>query len=67
MTVKSGRVEVAWDTLPGRLVHSDGRVRFQGRTWPMSAPASSRVTVCWQPAERLVILWNDQPVGAYAL
>ncbi len=50
-----------------RLVHSDGRVRFQGRTWPVSAPVSSRVTVCWQPAERLVILWNDQPVGTYAL
>ncbi len=50
-----------------RLVLSDGNVRFQGRTWPVSAPAGSRVTVCWRPAECLVILWNDQLVGAYAL
>src|SRR5437879_2899859 len=28
-----------------RLVHSDGKVRFLGRTWPVSAPAGSRVTV----------------------
>jgi hypothetical protein len=50
-----------------RLVHSDGRVRFQGRTWAVTAPAGSRVTVCWRPTERLVILWNGQPVGDYAL
>jgi len=50
-----------------RLVHSDGKVRFLGRTWPVSAPAGSRVTVCWRPQNALVILWNDRKVGAYAL
>jgi len=44
-----------------------GLKRTQGRTWPVSAPASNWVTVCWWPAEGLVILWNDQPRGAYAL
>jgi hypothetical protein len=50
-----------------RLVHSDGKVRFLGRTWPVSAPAASRVTVCWRPNEQLVMLWNERKVGAYAL
>jgi hypothetical protein len=50
-----------------RVVHSDGKVRFQGRSWPVSAPAGTRVTVCWRPGEQLVMLWNDQKVGAYSL
>lgn len=50
-----------------RVVHSDGHVRFQGRPWAVTAPTGSRVTVCWRPAERLVMLWNNQPVGNYAL
>ena len=50
-----------------RVVHSDGKVRFQGRAWSVSAPAGSWVTVCWRPAERVAILWNEQPVGSYAL
>jgi len=49
-----------------RLVNSDGKIRFLGRMWPVSAPAGSRATVCWRPEEQLVILWNDQRVGAYA-
>jgi len=50
-----------------RVVHSDAHVRFQSRPWAVTAPAGSRVTVCWRPAERLVILSNEQPVGNYAL
>lgn len=50
-----------------RLVHSDGKVRFLGRTWPVSAPVGSWVTVCWRPEDQLVILWHEQKVGAYAL
>ena len=50
-----------------RVVHSDGKVRFQGRSWPVSAPVGTRVTVCWRPGEQLVMLWNDQKVGAYSL
>jgi hypothetical protein len=49
-----------------RLVHSDGKVRFLGRPWSVSAPAGSRVTVCWRPAEQLVMLWHGRRVGAYA-
>ncbi len=49
-----------------RLVHSDGKVRFLGRTWSVSAPAGSRVIVCWRSDDQLVILWKDQKVGAYA-
>jgi len=49
-----------------RLVHPDGKVRFLGQKWPVSAPAGSRVTVCWGPEEQLVMLWRDQRVGAYA-
>lgn len=50
-----------------RVVHSDGKIRFLGQPWSVSAPPGSRVTVCWRPDERLVILWNDAPVGAYQL
>ena len=50
-----------------RVVHSDGKVRFQGRAWSVSAPAGSWVTACWRPAGRVAILWNEQPVGSYAL
>ncbi len=50
-----------------RVVHSDGRVRFLGRGWPVSAPPGSRVTVCWRPEERLAVLWNDHRVGDYPL
>jgi hypothetical protein len=45
----------------------DGLRRGQGRSWPVSAPAGTRVTVCWRPDEQLVMLWNGQKVGAYAL
>lgn len=50
-----------------RVVHSDGKVQFQGQRWPVSAPPESRVTVCWRPAEALVILWNGRRVGEYQL
>jgi hypothetical protein len=50
-----------------RKVHSDGKVRFLGRPWAVSAPPGSWVTVCWRPAEQLVMLWQNQRVGAYAL
>lgn len=50
-----------------RLVHSDGKVRFLGQRWSVSAPAGSRVTVCWRPDEQLVILWQGHAVGAYPL
>jgi hypothetical protein len=50
-----------------RRVHTDGRVRFHARTWPVTAPVGSQVTVCWRPAERMAILWQDRLVGDYAL
>jgi hypothetical protein len=50
-----------------RVVHSDGHVRFLSRSWAVSAPPGSRVTVCWRPDEQLVVLWNGQRVGAYSL
>jgi hypothetical protein len=50
-----------------RVVHSDGHVRFLGHPWAVSAPAGSRVTVCWRPEEQLVILWDGHRVGAYTL
>jgi hypothetical protein len=50
-----------------RVVHSDGRIRFLGKPWPVTAPPGSRITVCWRPDERLVMLWNGAPVGAYQL
>jgi hypothetical protein len=50
-----------------RLGHSDAKVRFLGRTWPMSASAGSQVTACWRPDEQVVMLWRDQRVGDDAL
>lgn len=50
-----------------RVVHSDGKVRFQGKPWSVGAPPGSRITVCWRPDEQLVMLWNGSPVGAYQL
>lgn len=50
-----------------RVVHTDGKVRFQGKLWSVGAPPGSRITVCWRPDERLVMLWNGSPVGAYQL